>query len=194
MEERKHGTKGAMVIEQGDAGDHFYLAYSGTFEAYDSKPDAAKAGPRSAAGGENGAEQGEEKEVNELGLRVLQVFSHGECFGELALLYNAPRACSVRTTSDDAVAYALGRTAFRTLVMTHQAGVKHGLEKYLSTIPLLRDLTEKEIRLLADVTKTVDVEDGEYIVEIGEVCARDGVARDGRRLRWRRPECTFVGV
>ena len=117
-------------------------------------------------------------------------------FGELALLYNSPRACSVRATSDGAIVYGLGRIAFRQLVMNHQQGVKHGLEKYLATVPLLRDLSPVDIASLADITKTEDVKDGEYIVEIGEaadclflvldgevVCHRDGGEQEMMRLQ-----------
>ena len=102
----------------------------------------------------------------------------------------------MRATSDGAIVYGLGRIAFRQLVMNHQQGVKHGLEKYLATVPLLRDLSPVDIASLADITKTEDVKDGEYIVEIGEaadclflvldgevVCHRDGGEQEMMRLQ-----------
>ena len=116
-----------VVINQGDAGDHFYLVYSGSFEAYAAVEGGKGAPNRNAPAAPVAAE--EEVKLNDLGLPVLQEFSQGEGFGELALLYNSPRAASVRAISADAVAYSIDRMAFRMLVMSHNSGVKLGLEK-----------------------------------------------------------------
>ena len=131
-EEKTFGSN-EDVINQGDAGDHFYLVYGGTFEAYLAKSDNQP---------------------------VVASYKKGDGFGELALLYNSPRAASVRATSADAFAYALDRLAFRQLVMAHNSSVKHGLEQYLSAVPLLQGLAEGAIARLADVMTAVDVEDG----------------------------------
>ena len=179
-------SKKQVVIKQGDAGDFFYVVFSGAFEAYST----AKAP----------SEDGGAEVLNELGMRVLQVMGEGEAFGELAILYNTPRACSVRAISDDAVAYALSRTAFRQLVMAHNTNVKVGLEKHLASgvarsrsppprpvsvartraslpltaavaaaaVPLLEKIAPADLSRLAAAMTVVDVEDGEYIVEIGD--------------------------
>ena len=131
-EEKTFGSN-EDVINQGDAGDHFYLVYGGTFEAYLAKSENQP---------------------------VVASYKKGDGFGELALLYNSPRAASVRATSADAFAYALDRLAFRQLVMAHNSSVKHGLEQYLSAVPLLQGLAEGAIARLADVMTAVDVEDG----------------------------------
>ena len=70
--------------------------------------------------------------MNERGEKILQVYNPGEGFGELALLYNSPRAASVRMISPSdgstGMVYALGRAAFRQLVLEHNTKTKHGLE------------------------------------------------------------------
>lgn len=138
MTEHKFNA-GDLVIKHGDAGDQCYVVHSGAFEAF--------------------AEADRKK---------LEEFSAGGVFGELALLYNSPRACSVRATQDASTAYALDRDAFRLLVMMHTSGLKHGLQRYLASVPMLRDLEESQLASLADVMSCYDVVDGEYIVELGD--------------------------
>ena len=62
-EEKTFGSN-EDVINQGDAGDHFYLVYGGTFEAYLAKSENQP---------------------------VVASYKKGDGFGELALLYNSPR-------------------------------------------------------------------------------------------------------
>ena len=112
---------GVDVITQGSAGDHFYIVSSGTFEAY----------------------------VQGAGT-TLQTFGKSDGFGELALLYDSPRACSVRATTVGVI-FALGRRAFRQLVMQHNSGIKHGLERHLATVPMLQELPHEQLAKLADV-------------------------------------------
>lgn len=163
MVEHTHANSDT-VITQGDAGDHFYLVYSGSYEAF-MPPGAASKSPAARRTSSDGVD---ELVVNEKGETILQVFGVGDGFGELALLYNSPRACSVRATSADAAVYALDRAAFRQLVMHHNSGLKVGLEKYLRSVPLLSSLEDDEaFASLADCMTAVDYADGEYIVEIG---------------------------
>lgn len=63
-----------MVITQGDDGDVLYVIESGTLSCFKVKED----------GGE----------------LPLKEYQPGEAFGELALLYNAPRAASIRAKTD----------------------------------------------------------------------------------------------
>ena len=175
---------GNEVIREGDAGHEFYVSFSGSFEAY-------RGAESSRGSSSSGLFTSKGEDSGEL---LLQRYDHGEIFGELALLYNAPRACSVRATTD-ATAYALDRVSFRQLVMQHNSGLKHGLETYLRTVPILADLHEDEISRLADVINLSEFEDGEYIVEVGAkadtlylilsgevVCHRDGGEKELLRL------------
>ena len=58
-----------MVIKQGDDGDVLYVIESGTLSCYKEKEDGSQI--------------------------PLKEYQPGEAFGELALLYNAPRAASI---------------------------------------------------------------------------------------------------
>jgi CRP-like cAMP-binding protein len=134
-------SAGDEVIREGDAGDQFYVVYAGNFEAYhDAGSSKNPSNGGAVADGSTGTDAGHPTSKGAgSGEYLLQLYGYGEVFGELALLYNAPRACSVRATSDSK-AFALDRISFRQLVMQHNSGVKYGLEKYLRTVPLLADL------------------------------------------------------
>ncbi|RYG65380.1 cyclic nucleotide-binding domain-containing protein [archaeon] len=73
--EQRTVTSDVFVIKQGENGDHFYVVQSGTLDIYVRGKD------------------GEQTKVgNSLG--------PGSSFGELALMYNTPRAASIKTTGD----------------------------------------------------------------------------------------------
>jgi cAMP-dependent protein kinase regulator len=93
MTEKRIPKEGVTVIHQGDVGDFFYVVEEGKFEFYIRK-----------AGQSNG-----------LGDKVGEV-GEGGSFGELALMYNAPRAASVVSTSPG-VLWALDRITFRRILM-----------------------------------------------------------------------------
>ena len=81
---------GDVVVRQGDPGDHLYIVHSGAFAAF--VADAAS---------------GQEAKVAD--------YKSGQYFGELALLYNSPRAATVRA-QETGTCYCLNRATFRTLV------------------------------------------------------------------------------
>ena len=72
MEEKKF-SKGDVIINQGDYGDCLYIVEQGDLECYKQ------------------FSTGEEK--------LVKRYSEGEAFGELALLYNSPRAAKVIATN-----------------------------------------------------------------------------------------------
>lgn len=91
MEERKF-TAGQNVIKQGDDGDVLYVVDSGQLDCYKCfKKDEAFPG------------------------KHLKIYGPGESFGELALLYNVPRAATI-IAKTDAVLFSLDRETFNHIV------------------------------------------------------------------------------
>jgi CRP-like cAMP-binding protein len=84
-------TPGVFVIKQGENGDHFYVVQSGTLDIYVRGKD-----------GENA------KLGNSLGA--------GSGFGELALMYNTPRAASIKTVND-CVLWEIDRQSYRGILV-----------------------------------------------------------------------------
>jgi cAMP-dependent protein kinase regulator len=89
FEERRF-KDGEAVITQGEQGDVLYLIESGTLDCY--------------------------KTFNkDEGRKHLKVYQPGEAFGELALLYNAPRAATI-IAKEECILWALDRETFNHIV------------------------------------------------------------------------------
>ena len=78
-----HAITGEVVIKEGDEGDSLYVVGKGTLTC--SKVFKGQSAPT-----------------------ILKKYQPGEAFGELALLYNAPRAATI-TSDGETVLYALDR-------------------------------------------------------------------------------------
>ena len=87
---------GKTIITQGEDGDFFYIVDSGAFDCFVKSADHDPPGKK-----------------------VLE-YKTGGAFGELALMYNTPRAASVIAT-EDALVWALDRLTFRTLLLQRMA-------------------------------------------------------------------------
>ncbi|KAF4695378.1 hypothetical protein FOZ60_004869 [Perkinsus olseni] len=139
---RKDVTKGESVIRQGDFGDAFYIVEEGTFDIFVKRGDK------------------EPVKVMECG--------PGSSFGELALMYNAPRAATVTATSD-AKLWGLDRDCFQLMVVTSENTKKKEYEAFLEKVPILADLNKYELSQLSDMLTSEVFKSGEVIVEQGDV-------------------------
>jgi cAMP-dependent protein kinase regulator len=92
--ESKTVTAGTFVIRQGESGDNFYVVESGSLDIY----------VRNA----NGVEA-----------KVGNPLTPGTYFGELALMYNTPRAASIKA-STDCVVWFIDRDTYRSIVVYHK--------------------------------------------------------------------------
>jgi len=139
MEEVKV-KKGDEVITQGKDGDFFYVVEAGKYDVY--------------------------KNMNG---EVKKVFSYDESgsFGELALMYNAPRAASVKAMTDG-ILWAVDRSTFRHIIIDSQAKKRQLYEVFLDRVPILAHLTVRERSQIADCLETLDYTDGSYIIRQGE--------------------------
>ena len=90
-----HCQPGQIVIQQGDVGDNFYVVDSGEY---------------SVLLKQNGNQPVRTKEGE------LFLYRSGGTFGELSLMYNSPRAATVRCEAAGAL-FALDRQTFRALMM-----------------------------------------------------------------------------
>jgi cAMP-dependent protein kinase regulator len=164
LQERKIPAKDMRVIEQGDAGDYFYVVESGNFDIYVSKTGKMESGPDGM--GSKVAESGP-----------------GTSFGELALMYNAPRAATIIST-EPGVLWQLDRVTFRRILMDSAFQRRRMYESFLEEVDLLSTLTPYERSKIADALETTkypagsniiregDVGDKFYILESGEAEAR----------------------
>ncbi len=127
---------GMVIIQQGEAGDKFYVLESGRAQI---KVDG----------------------------RVMGSVSAGEAFGELALMWNSPRAATV-VAVEDCVLWTLSRPLFRRLLATSSSSQTAVLCDFLKNVPLLKPLGNQETTKIARALRAAMYSDGEYIIRQGE--------------------------
>lgn len=137
------------VITQGDAGDYFYVVERGVFDIY-----------VNSAGHVTPGQDGMGQKVNTIG--------PGGSFGELALMYNAPRAATVVSTEKDSTLWALDRVTFRRILMDSAFQRRRMYESFLEEVPLLSTLTLYERSKIADALDTKKYPPGATIIREGD--------------------------
>ncbi|XP_041110763.1 cAMP-dependent protein kinase type II-beta regulatory subunit-like isoform X1 [Polyodon spathula] len=146
-------SPGEHVIDQDDDGDNFYVIERGTYDI-SVKVDGIDC--------------------------CIGTYNNRGSFGELALMYNTPRAATIIATSPGAL-WGLDRLTFRRIIVKNNAKKKRMYEIFIETLPLLKSLKPSERMKVVDVIGSKMYKDGEriiaqgdsadsfYIVESGEV-------------------------
>lgn len=138
-----------QVITQGDSGDFFYVIEKGSFDIYVNSSGTVQAGPEG------------------LGTKV-DTIQAGGSFGELALMYNAPRAATVMSAEASCTLWALDRLTFRRILMESTFARRRMYESFLEEVPLLSTLTPYERSKIADALETQKFAPGATIIREGD--------------------------
>ncbi|KAJ3129358.1 hypothetical protein HK100_008673 [Physocladia obscura] len=138
----KRVAAGEEVIRQGGIGDFFYVVETGALDVF----------------------------VSKNGNPPVKVFEYtdGGSFGELALMYNAPRAATVVATADS-VLWALDRVTFRRILMENTSRKRRMYEGFLEEVKLLSSLEPYERHKIADVLESQVYNNGETVIKQGDV-------------------------
>jgi len=91
----------------------------------------------------------------------------GTSFGELALMYNSPRAATVVATSEVKL-FALDRITFRQIMADATSKKRRLHEQFLEKVPLFSGMLPTERAKIADVLESVRFKAGETIIHQGE--------------------------
>ena len=140
--EEKKFKKNEYVIKQGDNGDNLYIIESGELIC------------------EKIFNPGESP-------TYLKTYKEGEIFGELALLYNAPRAASIYAKTE-CVLWALDRHTFNHIIKESAMNKREKYKKFLETVPLLSTVENYELYSICDAIKMEKYEKNHYIIKEGE--------------------------
>lgn len=140
--EIRHFKAGDAVIRQNEDGNELYVVGSGQLRC-----------TRRSAGA---AEE-----------TFLKNYEPGECFGELALLYNAPRAASI-TALTNATLYSLDRECFNHIVKESAIRNRNIYDQFLSEVEVLRSLDQYERSKLCDCLKIQIFEQGQRVIRESE--------------------------
>ncbi|XP_051548668.1 cAMP-dependent protein kinase type II-beta regulatory subunit [Myxocyprinus asiaticus] len=132
---------GEHIIDQDDDGDNFYVIERGTFEIL-LKADSTT--------------------------RTVGSYDGRGSFGELALMYNTPRAATIIATSPGAL-WCLDRLTFRRIIVKNNAKKRKMYEAFIGTLPLLTSLEVSERMKVADVLSTKLYNSGEQIIAQGDL-------------------------
>ncbi|KAJ2961334.1 hypothetical protein NQZ79_g3370 [Umbelopsis isabellina] len=159
--EEKRVPPNTTVIEQGAVGDFFYIVESGTLDCFITK------------------DGGSPHKVTE--------YNAGGSFGELALMYNAPRAATIKSTSD-CVLWALDRVTFRSILMENTSRKRKMYEAFLEEVPLLRSLEPYERHKIADALESSYYEDGDEVVKQGDVGDNFYMIESGKAIAYKLAE------
>ena len=141
MEERSF-AKGDTIIREGEEGNELFVVDSGKLECYKKlhSPEAPK---------------------------LVKTYGVGDAFGELALLYNAPRAATI-TAASPCVLWVLDRNCFNHIVKESAIRKRERYESFLSRVELLENMDPYEKSQIADALRSVSFAQGEYVIREGE--------------------------
>ena len=142
--EEKQFKQGESVIKQGDNGDCLYIVDSGELDCSKRFPD--------------------NPDVD----KYLKTYVPGEAFGELALLYNAPRAATIKAKTD-CVLWCLDRDTFNNIVKEGARLKREKYENFLKSVDILSTMDKYEISQVSEALRKCSFNAGEYIIRQGEV-------------------------
>lgn len=98
---------------------------------------------------------------------VLGTRGRGECFGELALLFHAPRASTALACEDSAV-WCVSQAQFRRIMVCKQEDRIRNVVQHLDTVDLLHGLLSREKEELACNFLTASFKRGDCLIHQGE--------------------------
>lgn len=96
----------------------------------------------------------------------LKDYVPGEGFGELALLYNAPRAATITATAASTV-MKLDRGTFNHIVKDAAQKKREKYENFLQTVSILQSMDSYERSKLGDAVREEKFSSGDYIIRQG---------------------------
>ncbi|XP_019360418.1 PREDICTED: cAMP-dependent protein kinase type II-alpha regulatory subunit [Gavialis gangeticus] len=128
------------VIDQGDDGDNFYVIERGLYDIFVTRDNQSRC--------------------------VGRYDNHGS-FGELALMYNTPRAATIVATTEGSL-WGLDRVTFRRIILKNNAKKRKTYELFIESVPLLKSLEVSERMKIADVIGEKIYQDGERIISQGD--------------------------
>jgi len=110
--------------------------------------------------------------------KVVKTCEAGDVTGELALLYNCPRAASVEAR-EECILWQLDRDTFSNIVKEAAQRKRDRYDAFLGNVPLLAAMDAYERSQLADALKSEEFKDGAVICTEGDVGHTFYIIEDG---------------
>lgn len=154
---------GEDIIVQGDIGEVFYLLEEGLVDVHISK------------GGNPPIK--------------VHTYKPGDAFGELAIMYNAPRAATCRAQVDSKL-WMLDRVSFKCIVVAAAMQKRETYKGFLEKVPILQSLNEMEVMTLADSLAEEKFEAGVTICNQGDEGNYFYIIKEGTAKCFKKDEST----
>ena len=143
MEEKRYKLDDKVII-QGEDGDCLYIVETGNLKCYktfnsDNTP------------------------------KLLKTYEPGDSFGELALLYNCPRAATIICSSDESILWSLDRETFNHIVKDAAQKKREKYENFLKNVDILSTIDSYELGQICDSLKDGYYKKDDYIIREGEL-------------------------
>lgn len=132
---------GENIITQGEDGDNLYVVEKGVLTCEKLFPGNSET-------------------------TFLKEYNPGDAFGELALLYNAPRAATIKAKTD-AELWALDRRTFNFIVKESAQKKRDKYEAFLKEVKILKQMESYERNKLADAIREQWYKKGEVVIKEG---------------------------
>lgn len=94
-------------------------------------------------------------------------YQSGDVFGELALMYNAPRAASIKA-KENSTLFSLDRDTFNAIVKRNAILNREKYNDFLNKVEILQTLNGYEKDKVADCLQQDRFEQGSVIIKEGE--------------------------
>lgn len=133
-------VEGDKIISEGDRGDSLYIVAEGDFDCFKFI-------------------DGEDK--------YLKTYVKGDAFGELALMYNAPRAATIISKGPGKM-YALDRITFSQIVKAAAVRKRELYQNVMAKVEIFSELNTVEKEQFYDILREEKFEPNEYVINQGE--------------------------
>jgi cAMP-dependent protein kinase regulator len=140
--EEKRFKAGDYAIKQGDDGNELFVVENGTLSCY--KVFSGQTQPT-----------------------FLKKYEPGDAFGELALLYNAPRAASI-IADGPSLLWCLDRDTFNHIVKDSSRKRREKYENFLTQVKILEKMEPYERSVLSDAFVEESFTAGDTVIKVGE--------------------------
>lgn len=139
---RSEVAKDEVVILQGEMGDYFYVVEKRTLDVSVNNADSK-------------------------GQRKVDQIKKGQCFGEVALMYNTPRNATITATCATTL-WAVDRFTYRSILANVSSQKLAKYEQFLKNVPLLAPLSSRERAKVAEALETEAFDEGDVICRQGD--------------------------
>ena len=129
---------GTLIIKEGDQGDCMYIVESGTLDCTKVFKGNTKA-------------------------TFLKEYVPGDSFGELSLLYNTPRAASIKA-NQDSVLWRIDRATFNHIVKDSAIRRREKFEAFLKSVKVMARMDAYERSKVADALQEEMFQSGEIVI------------------------------